>query len=105
MKVTAGGGLGARLRREVLVPVPSYRRASSLIGLSVILVLMASAIDAVVWTYQTQRRLWREEVGEAMRPSFHRRHAQPVKSEKPVVKADENAPEPQSGCRYSRVHY
>jgi hypothetical protein len=51
-----------------MLPVPSYRRASSLIGLSVVLVLVASAVDAVVWTYQSQRRLWREQVAEPIRP-------------------------------------
>jgi hypothetical protein len=58
----------APLRREVMLPVPSYRRASSLIGLSVALVLVASAVDAVVWTYQSQRRFWREQAAETMRP-------------------------------------
>jgi hypothetical protein len=58
----------APLRREVLLPVPSYRRASSLIGLSVVLVLVASAVDAVVWTYQSQRRFWREQAAEPIRP-------------------------------------
>lgn len=43
------------LRREVMVPVPSYRRPSSLIGLSIVFVLLASAVDAVVWTYQAKR--------------------------------------------------
>jgi hypothetical protein len=43
------------LRREVMVPVPSYRRPSSLIGMSIVLVLLASAVDAVVWTYQAKR--------------------------------------------------
>ena len=45
------------LRREVMVPVPSYRRPSSLIGISIALVLLASAVDAVVWTYQASREL------------------------------------------------
>ena len=77
MNVTAGEGvssrLGARLVREVVVPVPAYRRVSSLIGLSLVLVLMASAVDAVVWTYQSQRRIWREEAAESMRPVLTRR--------------------------------
>ncbi len=47
------------LRREVLVPVPSYRRPSSLIGMSIVLVLLASAVDAVVWTYQARREVAR----------------------------------------------
>ena len=63
---TRGGG---GLKREVLIPVPMYRRASSLIGLSVVMVLLASAVNAVVWTYQTQRRLWRESPAETLRPS------------------------------------
>ncbi len=60
---------GGGLRREVLIPVPLYRRASSLIGLSMVLVLLASAVDAVVWTYQTQRRLWRASPADTLRPS------------------------------------
>lgn len=71
MNATAGGGevvqQRALLRREVLVPVPSYRRASYLVGLGVLLVLVASAIDAVVWTYHSQRRLWRQEAAHSMR--------------------------------------
>ena len=66
---TRNGGGG--LRREVVIPVPLYRRASSLIGLSVVLVLLASAVDALVWTYQTQRRLWRESPAETLRPSVN----------------------------------
>ena len=52
----------------MLIPVPVYRRASSLIGLGVVLVLVASAVDAVVWTYQTQRQFWREEAA-SLRPA------------------------------------
>lgn len=68
---TRGGG---GLRREVLIPVPMYRRASSLVGLSVVLVLLASAVDALVWTYQTQRRLWRETAADTLRPSVEAVH-------------------------------
>lgn len=50
------------LRREVMVPVASYRRPSSLIGISVVLVLLASAVDTVVWTYQARRELQRDEI-------------------------------------------
>lgn len=69
MRVDLDTPNGGALRREVLIPVPMYRRASSLIGLSVVLVLLASAVDAVVWTYQTQRRLWRESPSDTLRPS------------------------------------
>jgi hypothetical protein len=58
-----------RLRREVLVPVPSYRRASSLVGLSIAMVLLASAVDAVVWTYQARREAREEVRQERMRPA------------------------------------
>ncbi len=76
MNVTAGGkAVGARLRREVMIPIPAYRQVSSLIGLSLVLVLMASAVDAVVWTYQSQRRIWRQESAEVMRPALGRRHS------------------------------
>lgn len=68
---TRGGG---GLKREVLIPVPMYRRASSLIGLSVVMVLLASAVDAVVWTYQTQRRLWRESPADTLRSSVEPAH-------------------------------
>ena len=44
------------LRREVIVPVPSYRRPSSLIGLSIMLMLLASSVDAMVWSYQIRRQ-------------------------------------------------
>lgn len=57
------------LRREVLVPVPTYRRPSSVIGLSIVLVLLASAVDAVVWSYQAVRtaeeRAAKEDLGSA----------------------------------------
>jgi hypothetical protein len=55
----------ASLRREVLVPVPSYRRPSSLIGMSIVLVLLASAADAVVWTYQAKREAERGNLDQA----------------------------------------
>jgi len=54
------------LRREVMVPVPSYRRPSSLIGISVVLVLLASAVDAVVWTYQAKRDAARSAAQDSM---------------------------------------
>jgi hypothetical protein len=53
------------LRREVMVPVPSYRRPSSLIGMSIVLVLLASAVDAVVWTYQARRQVERGNLDDA----------------------------------------
>jgi hypothetical protein len=52
------------LRREVMVPVPTYRRPSSLIGMSIVLVLLASAVDAVVWSYQAKRAIERESASE-----------------------------------------
>jgi hypothetical protein len=55
----------ASLRREVMVPVPSYRRPSSLIGMSIVLVLLASAVDAVVWTYQAKSEVERGSLDEA----------------------------------------
>jgi hypothetical protein len=71
----SGGRPGLQLRREVLVPVPAYRQATSLIGLSLVLVLLASAVDAVVWTYRAQRRFWREEAAESLREALSRRRA------------------------------
>jgi hypothetical protein len=53
------------LRREVMVPVPPYRRPSSLIGMSIVLVLLASAVDAVVWTYQARSEVERGNLDEA----------------------------------------
>jgi hypothetical protein len=58
-----------RLRCEAVVPVAAHRRATSLIGLSLMLVLVASGVDALVWTYQSQRQLWRDEAGETTRPA------------------------------------
>ncbi len=58
------------LRREVMVPVPSYRRPSSLIGISVVFVLLASAVDAVVWTYQAKRDLARADDVEMSIPTL-----------------------------------
>jgi hypothetical protein len=58
-------GSSPGLQREVMVPVPSYRRPSSLIGMSIVLVLLASAVDAVVWTYQARREAARSNLGEA----------------------------------------
>lgn len=84
MNSTAGGGLGSapaesaervRLEREVLVPVPGYKRASTLIGLSLILVLVASAVDALVWTYKSQRRIWRDDTAATTRPAVERTRA------------------------------
>lgn len=65
------------LRREVMVPMPSYRRPSSLIGLSIVLVLLASAVDAVVWTYQARRAAEERAAFEMMRPTVRRWHAAP----------------------------
>lgn len=103
MNSTAGGGLGsaptekaepARLEREVLVPAPGYKRASTLIGLSLILVLVASAVDALVWTYQSQRRIWRDDTTETRRPAIERTRA----ADPPRM----TTPRPGSSCR--RVH-
>jgi hypothetical protein len=38
------------------------------VALGVLLVLVASAVDAVVWTYQSQRRFWRQEAVESLLP-------------------------------------
>ena len=58
------------LRREVMVPVPSLRRPSSLIGMSIVLILLASAVDAVVWTYQAKRDLVRADDLEMSIPTL-----------------------------------
>ena len=58
------------LRREVMVPVPSMRRPSSLIGMSIVLVLLASAVDAVVWTYQAKHDLARADELEMTIPTL-----------------------------------
>lgn len=58
-----------RLRREVVIPVPSYRRPSSLLGVGLALVLMASAVDAVVWTYQARQQARWGDAADARR--FH----------------------------------
>ena len=55
------------LRREVLVPVPSHRRPASLIGLSIVMVLFASAVDALVWSYQAQRAALERQDGRYVR--------------------------------------
>ena len=60
------------LRREVLVPVPSHRRPASLIGLSIVMVLFASAVDALVWSYQAQRAAMERQ--EMVRPRPCRAH-------------------------------
>ena len=44
----------------------AFRRLTSLLGLGMVFVLMASAMDAVVWTYQMQRSL--HEKGHASQP-------------------------------------
>lgn len=61
----AGGGL----RCEVIVPVHALRRVTSLLGISLMLVLVASAADAVVWTYQSQQQLWLDESEAAREPA------------------------------------
>ncbi|HEY8143754.1 MAG TPA: hypothetical protein VIG06_13815 [Kofleriaceae bacterium] len=53
-----------------MVPVASYRRPSSLIGISVVLVLLASAVDTVVWTYQARRELSQRDDLEMTIPSL-----------------------------------
>lgn len=58
----------ALLRREVLVPVPSHRRPSTLIGMSIAMVLVASAADAVIWSYQAKRQAEEQAAREMMRP-------------------------------------
>jgi hypothetical protein len=104
MTGTFGRGAGqgqTGLRREVVVPVPAYRRATSLIGLSV-----ASAIDAVVWTYQSQRRFWREDTIGATRPAHPRHrldHHSMWRDASPTVSADDGAlPAPTRTCSFPR---
>lgn len=63
------------LRREVIVVPAAFRRLTSLLGLGMVFVLMASAMDAVVWTYQMQRRLHQQEVADGLRPTSTRRDA------------------------------
>ena len=60
------------LRREVIVVPAAFRRLTSLLGLGMVFVLMASAMDAVVWTYQMQRRLHQQEIAEGLRPTSTR---------------------------------
>lgn len=70
------------LRREVLVPVPSHRRPTSLIGLSIVMVLFASAVDALVWSYQAQRAaLEREDTFVRARPCRAHRATAPAQPE------------------------
>src|SRR5204863_9018356 len=64
-----------RLRREVLVPLPTHRRPTSLIGLSIALVLLASAVDAVVWSFQAQRAMVERQTREMLRYSMSRHQA------------------------------
>jgi hypothetical protein len=45
----------SQLRREVLIPLPPYRRPSSLVGFGVVLVLLAGAVDAALWTQRVRR--------------------------------------------------
>lgn len=90
------------LRREVIVVPAAFRRLTSLLGLGMVFVLMASAMDAVVWTYQMQRRLHHEEVAQALRPTPMRRdlaarraRLEPEhRASAPAVSADEVAPRP-----------
>lgn len=80
------------LRREVMVPVPSYRRPSSLIGISIVLVLLASAVDAVVWTYQARRDLARADDLEMSIPTLSHTDVAAVRAralEVDLARADE----------------
>ncbi|HYU15843.1 MAG TPA: hypothetical protein VEL05_07225 [Candidatus Acidoferrum sp.] len=87
MSVTASGGL----KREVVVPRPVYRRLSTVSGLCLALLMMASAADAVVWTYRAQRRYWRAEAAESLRRALSRRQAAERAAEPPPL-ADPMAP-------------
>jgi uncharacterized protein HemX len=86
----------------VIVVPAAFRRLTSLLGLGMVFVLMASAMDAVVWTYQMQRRLHQQEVVDALRPRTTRRDqaARRARLERepraPVAaaSADEGAPRP-----------
>jgi hypothetical protein len=66
------------LRREVLVPVPAHRRPASLIGLSIVMVLFASAVDALVWSFQVQRAAIERETRTVARPCHGARQHQPA---------------------------
>ena len=88
------------LRREVIVVPAAFRRLTSLLGLGMVFVLMASAMDAMVWTYQMQRRLHQQEIVEALRPrpmrrdvALRRAHAEQDRGFA-TVGADEGAPRP-----------
>ena len=90
------------LRREVVVVPPAFRRLTSLLGLGMVFVLMASAMDAVVWTYQMRRRLHEQEIVEALRPTRMRRDVAARRARlegetralAPTMSADEGAPRP-----------
>lgn len=84
------------LRREVLVPVPSHRRPASLIGLSIVMVLFASAVDALVWSYQAQRAMIERETRAVTRPCRDRQQPAAIRAAppreatpRPVLMADE----------------
>lgn len=89
----------------------AFRRLTSLIGLSMLLVLMASAVDAVMWTYQVQRRIRRQEAAETMRPARTRRdagllrtHVAPRHGAGQAVVTDEGAPRGHGRvCMYPRA--
>lgn len=77
------------LRREVLVPVPSHRRPASLIGLSIVMVLFASAVDALVWSYQAQRAaMERQESFVRSRPCRAHKATGPKQAEIRVAPAE-----------------
>lgn len=99
------------LRREVIVVPAAFRRLTSLLGLGMVFVLMASAMDAVVWTYQMQRRLHQQEVAEGLRPTSTRRdaavrRARLERERVPVAASvDEGAPRPHGRtCMLPRRH-
>ena len=97
------------LRPEVIVVPAAFRRLTSLLGLGMVFVLMASAMDAVVWTYQMQRRVHQQEIAEGLRPTSTRRDLAARRArldrERPasVSSADEGAPPPHGRtCRLPR---
>jgi hypothetical protein len=79
------------LRREVMVPVPSYKRPSSLIGISIVVVLLASAVDAVVWTYQARRAVQEQAIRDDAPASLTHTDAARIRRAMSEARADGRA--------------
>ena len=63
------------LRREVVMPIAHHRQPSSVIGISLLLLLLASALDALVWTYHAKRSAEQRALSEQAGPSLTRQEA------------------------------